>query len=138
MTSNQPELSNRLAIRELIELYGHLIDERQFSRLAEIFTFDASFDLAGFGGPRYEGLPAITEMMVTSTEHPLAHHATNIVIEALAADRATVVSKGIGVGHKGRVGSVLYRDLMVADNNGWRIAERFVALRTIENVPEIS
>ena len=29
---------DRIAIRELLALYGHVIDERQFSRVDELFT----------------------------------------------------------------------------------------------------
>ena len=77
-----PDLSpvERLAIHELISLYGHLIDQRQFSQLGRIFTDDAVFDLGKYDGSCYRGLPAIQAMMLASSEHPLAHHATNIVV----------------------------------------------------------
>ena len=78
--SPQPSPADRFAIHELIALYGHLIDERQFSRLGEIFTADATFDLTGYDGTSYHGLPAIQAMMLASNEHPIAHHATNVVI----------------------------------------------------------
>ena len=34
-------VEDRLAIRELLALYGYIIDERQFSRTGEIFTAGA-------------------------------------------------------------------------------------------------
>lgn len=122
-------IDDRLQIHELINLYAHLIDDRQFDRLGEVFTADAEFDLAGYGGRRYCGLDAIIKLMQESTEHPLAHHATNIVIdEELAGGRITVRSKGIGVGHKGRVGSVVYIDQVLKIDSVWRIVERQVFL----------
>ncbi len=126
----QLSVEDRILIHELIGLYGHLIDEREFSRLDEIFTADAEFDLAGYGGVKYQGLPAIIELMMESKEHPLAHHATNIVVEQVVDGRVSVISKGIGVGHKGRVGSVVYKDYLVRLGDQWRISERKVELRS--------
>jgi hypothetical protein len=42
-------VEDRLAIRELLALYGYIIDERQFGRTDEIFTADARYDVTDFG-----------------------------------------------------------------------------------------
>lgn len=120
--------ADRLAIHELLALYGHLIDDREFSRLNEVFTLDAEFDLSLYGGESYSGLEAIIKMMQESDEHPLAHHTSNIVIST-DAEIISAMSKGLGVGYKGRVGSVIYRDGLVNTANGWRIQRRSVELR---------
>ena len=130
-------LEDRLAIQELLNRYGHLIDERQFSRLGELFTENAVFDLSGFDGSRYEGLDAIIRMMHDSEQHPLAHHATNIVLDT-EGEEVVALSKGIGVGNGGRVGSVTYRDRLVSTESGWRIRERHCALRSPDSIPEPS
>jgi hypothetical protein len=130
-------VSDRLAIHELISLYGHLVDQRQFSRLGSIFTDDAVFDLGNYDGSCYRGLPAIQAMMLASSEHPLAHHATNIVVLS-HPDGIEVVSKGIGVGGGGRVGSVTYTDRLVLTPGGWRIRERRCELRRTDGIPEPS
>ena len=127
----------RLAIHELIALYGHLVDQRQFSRLGSIFTDDAVFDLGDYDGRCYRGLPAIQAMMLASSEHPLAHHATNIVV-LTHPDGIEVISKGIGVGAGGRVGSVTYADRLVFTPQGWRIRERRCELRRPGAIPEPS
>jgi hypothetical protein len=124
-------VEDRLDIHQLIALYGHLIDARAFHRLDEIFTADAVFDLSGFDGTRFEGLPAIVAMMEASEQHPLAHHATNAVIEP--GEPVRVLSKGIGVGRNGRVGSVTYTDRLERTGAGWRIAERACELRRAED-----
>ncbi len=161
-------VEDRLEIHELISLYGHIIDERQFSRLGDVFTDDAVFDLTGYGGDCHYGLAAITRLMRESDEHPLAHHATNVVIGDSTKRRASVggekialedvpsesisggehggsnpreikvISKAIGVGYKGRVGSVTYRDSFVLQNGGWRIKLRVCELRRSSGVPEPS
>jgi hypothetical protein len=128
-------VEDRLDIQQLLNLYGHVIDERQFSRLGELFTDDAVFDLQGFDGTRFEGLAAIAQMLRESQQHPLAHHATNVVLES-ADDGVRALSKGIGVGAGGRVGSVTYRDSLLRTDAGWRIRERVCALRTVESIPE--
>ena len=129
--------TERLAIHELISLYGHLIDQRQFSQLNQIFTDDAVFDLSDYDGSCYHGLPAIQALMLGSREHPLAHHATNVVVQG-QAESVTVISKGVGVGASGRVGSVTYRDRLSRTPQGWRIQERCCALRRPESIPEPS
>ena len=125
-------VEDRLDIHQLINLYGHLIDAGEFSRLGEIFTEDAVFDLSGFDGTRFDSLQAIVQMMHESEQHPLAHHATNIAIFE-EGDSVQVMSKGIGVGNGGRVGSVTYRDELLKTAGGWRIHRRNCELRRSPN-----
>ena len=125
-------LEDRLDIHQLINLYGHLIDAGEFSRLGEMFTEDAVFDLSGFDGTRFDSLQAIVQMMHESEQHPLAHHATNIVIFE-EGDSVQVMSKGIGVGNGGRVGSVTYRDELLKTPGGWRIRTRSCELHQPPN-----
>jgi bifunctional ADP-heptose synthase (sugar kinase/adenylyltransferase) len=122
------------AIHQLIALYGHVIDEREWHRLDELFTADVVFDTTGFpGGTVIEGLEALRiDWMHPDKRHPLAHHATNIVVVELGAAEARVLSKGIGVGRKGRVGSVTYSDVLRKDAAGWRIAQRIAVPRSAE------
>jgi hypothetical protein len=42
-------VEERLAVRELLALYGYIIDERQFRRTGEIFTADTRPDVTDFG-----------------------------------------------------------------------------------------
>jgi hypothetical protein len=42
-------VEDRLAIRDLLALYGYIIDERQFRRTGEIFTADARYNVTDFG-----------------------------------------------------------------------------------------
>lgn len=123
-----PSLDDRLALHELIARYGHIIDGGDYSILDQIFTDDAVFELIGLPGGRCDGLPAIIDMMEASTSHPLAHHASNIVIES-DDNTIRVLSKGLGVGRGGRVGSVVYRDVVIKGGRGWRIIERVCELR---------
>ena len=123
-------IEDKLSIHELVSRYGYLIDEKEFDRLGEIFTEDAKFEFVGFDLDSCDGLLAIQNMMHKSTQHPLAHHATNIVIDLIEGD-LRVLSKGIGVGHNGRVGSVTYKDKLQKTDRGWRIKHRICELRQV-------
>lgn len=118
-----------LAIHQLLGLYGHIIDDREWDRMDELFTEDLIFDAADFGGEPMRGIPALREVWETTDQHPLAHHATNIVVTQDVDGTVRVLSKGIGVGRKGKVGSVTYRDVARKEAGGWRIAHRIATLR---------
>ncbi len=130
MDGNALPPSDQLAIHALMGLYGHVIDERQWDQMSALFTTDVVYDMSDFGLGRLHGMDAIRGLWIEQIpHHPLAHHATNIVITADSPDKARVLSKGLGVGHGGRVGSVVYRDVVRRESQGWRIAERVGQLR---------
>jgi 3-phenylpropionate/cinnamic acid dioxygenase small subunit len=122
-------IEDRLAIHDIVSLYGHLIDERQWDRLDEMFTDDVIYDLDDFGLGVSNGMEAVRAMWADESLHPLAHHATNVLIHEAADGEVRVVSKGIGVGKRGKVGSVTYHDRFVRTERGWRIGERVAILR---------
>lgn len=122
---------DRLAIHELIGLYGIVIDEREWHRIDELFTDDVRYDMSELGLGVLHGKAAVLHLWTTREDlHPVAHHATNVVITpGDDGDTACVISKGLGVGRKGRVGSVTYRDVVRRTAAGWRIAGRHARLR---------
>jgi ketosteroid isomerase-like protein/3-phenylpropionate/cinnamic acid dioxygenase small subunit len=131
-------LEDRNAIAELMARYGNIIDERQYSRIGEVFTADAHYDVADYGLGVVDGTEAITRMWTDSATHPLAHHVTNVEITADGTGVVRVYSKIIGVGAKGRVGSATYHDVVTRTAEGWRISERVVTARRTESLPENS
>ncbi len=119
-----------LAIHELLALYGHIIDAREWQRVDELFTATARYDMREFGLGLVEGAAAIRELWSRpDATHPLAHHATNIVVNTDADGTVRVLSKGLGVGPNGRVGSVVYHDVVERTPAGWRFAARSAVLR---------
>jgi hypothetical protein len=125
-----PDTADILAIHELLALYGHIIDERQWERVGELFTATAVYDMREFGLGVVHGAQAIREQWSRpDAMHPLAHHATNIIVSEDADGTVRAVSKGLGVGPRGRVGSVVYRDILERTAQGWRFAERTAQLR---------
>lgn len=123
-----------LAINNLINLYGHIVDERQWSRMGELFTDDVIFDMTSFGPDIIIGLEALRTCFRELDRHPLAHHATNILIEE-DDGAARVSSKGISLRH-GEMGSTVYRDRLRREAGGWRIAHRIAIKRRYETLPE--
>ena len=65
-------------INQVMALYPHVIDAKQWDRLDELYTDDGVFDLSGLMGTelRYEGIDAIKGFL-TSMPMPLAHISTN-------------------------------------------------------------
>src|SRR5271169_3954292 len=75
------DVRDTLAIHELLALYGHIIDERQWARADELFTPRTVYDMREFGLGVVQGTAAIRELWSRpNAAHPLAHHATNILV----------------------------------------------------------
>ena len=68
-------------INQVMGLYAHVIDGKQWHRLDELYTDDGVFDLTGLMGRRlrFEGIDAIKGFL-TSMPMPLAHIATNTYV----------------------------------------------------------
>jgi hypothetical protein len=116
--------NDRLEINEMLALYGHLIDQRRWSDLDQVFTPDVIFD----------GIEEITHGLAskiaswtspeTITRHPIAHHATNVIITEGEDGAIHVISKSIGIRASEHPSSVTYEDTVVNTPNGWRICHR--------------
>jgi hypothetical protein len=121
---------DRLAIHELVNLHGHLMDEGALDRLDELFAPEVVYDLGAFGGGELTGIDAIRDAAVAlGAGNPVGHHITNIVISEIDADAVEVHSKGLGVQADGSIGSVVYRDRVRRTEAGWRIAFRQILPR---------
>jgi len=128
--TNILDVADRLEIHELAARYANAIDDRDWDALAAVFTDDAVYVLSGFGelDDRYEGVGAIRALMESSESHPVAHHVTNVVV-SVEDGGVHMMSKIVGPGRRGRVGSADYHDRLRHEAGAWRIAERLVTLR---------
>ncbi|MER7930326.1 MULTISPECIES: nuclear transport factor 2 family protein [unclassified Streptomyces] len=123
-------LEDRLAITELIALHGHLVDEGELDRLAEVFTPDVEYDLTDFAQGTLTGLTQLTAAaLALGSANPVAHHVTNVLIEDSPDGGVRARSKGLGIRTDGSCGSVTYVDTLVREGSGWRIARRKVSAR---------
>lgn len=133
------DTADQLAIHRLNALYGHIVDERQFSRVGEIFTDDVRYDMTDFGAGVLVGSSAVVDYWsLPTTRHPLVHLTTNIVIDLDADGTVRVASKGVGIGYGGKAGSVTYLDVVRKVEERWLMAERVCRLRDPSRIPEIS
>jgi hypothetical protein len=124
------DAADRIAIHELLSLYGHLIDQRRWADLDQVFTDDLLYDASDFGvDVTHTRADLLAHWASDERMHPLAHHATNVVISEDPDGTVRVLSKGVGVGDTGRVGSVTYHDVVVRTPAGWRMASRRAELR---------
>jgi hypothetical protein len=125
-------VEDRLAVTELISLHGHLIDAGAMERLHELFTPDVVYDVSHLGGGMLTGIDAIREAgLALGADNPVAHHVTNIVINRIDDDHVAAWSKGLGIRTDGTVGSVVYKDIVVRTQMGWRISHRAVLARRV-------
>jgi hypothetical protein len=122
-------MEDRGAISDLISLYGIVIDEGQWVLVSALFTDDAVYDITDFGAGVLHGAEEIRAFWETTALHPLAHHATNVLVRGDRYGNAVALSKGIGVGRGGKVGSVTYYDEFRRTDSGWRISKRAAILR---------
>jgi 3-phenylpropionate/cinnamic acid dioxygenase small subunit len=118
------DTADLVAIQQLYALYGHVLDDRNWDRLPDVFTADCVFDATALGVPLMEGLAAIADSTEHSPMAPLAHHVTNVYVAEVAADQARVRAKALGIYSRGRAFSGEYDDTLVRTAGGWRIHRR--------------
>jgi SnoaL-like domain len=112
-------------IQRLISLHGHVIDDRQWDRLDEIFAEDASFEIEGTD-ISLSGIDAIDKFL-RGIPHPLAHYSTNVLIDIEdGADVATAKVKFFAPRANGTSAVGTYNDVIVRTENGWRFQRRLV------------
>ena len=112
-------------IQRLIYLYGHVIDDKQWDRLDEIFAEEGSFEIEGTD-ISVAGFDAIDKFMRGIT-HPLAHYSTNVMIDLEdGAHVATAKVKLFAPRANGTSALGTYNDVIVRTENGWRFQRRLV------------
>ncbi|MEV6258287.1 MULTISPECIES: nuclear transport factor 2 family protein [Nocardia] len=123
-------VEDRLDITDLIARHGHIIDAGELDRMDELFSAEVVYDLTAMGYGELRGIAAVRDAaLALGDANPVGHHVTNVIVTESEADRAQVLSKGIGIAADGRCGSVTYEDVVVREPVGWRITYRKVIPR---------
>jgi len=122
------EVTDRIELHELPGRYGDAIDDRDWARLASIFTDDAVFDLTDLGGPRLNGLAEIQRYMDEEAEHPRTHLMTNIYVDE-TPDGVRLSFRIVALLPERVVGTASYYDDVVKTADGWRVSNRVITLR---------
>jgi hypothetical protein len=123
------DLADRLELHELPGRYGDAIDDRDWPRLARIFTDDATFDLRDLGGPKLAGLAEIQRYMDEEAQHPQTHLMTNVYVDEGQAGTAKLYFRIVALRKGQSVGSASYYDDVVKTPAGWRVKDRVITLR---------
>ncbi len=131
-----PSIEDTVAIQQLMALYGHVIDDGDLDRLADVFTDDAVFDLSGMTGEVHRGLTAIRAFFALGAPpHPPSHHTSNVLV---VADGATmrVRSKWMTI-HRASGGMKTgdYADVVVRERGAWLIRQRVATARWFRGAP---
>lgn len=113
-----------VAIGNVLALYVHLVDSREFDRLGEVFTNDAVYDFSAVRGNVVSGLPAVAAA-IEALPPPASHLvASSYFPPGASADRVEVVSKYLARLENRTVIGGVYRDEARRTASGWRIAVR--------------
>ena len=127
MTDSQR--ASNAEIVAIVNLYGHIADSKVWKDMHQVFTEDVIIDSSDMRMPPIVGLGGLISVFEV-TQHPVAHHMTNVVVEwGDADDVATVRTKWMGIREDGTVATGDYLDLAVRTPDGWRIAKRTATLR---------
>lgn len=123
-------LDDRIQLHELAARYANAIDARDWDRFQTVFTPDCRYELRGFGrlDTVLVGVGALRQYMIDSTAHPVAHHVTNVEVDA-TDEAVRMFSKVVAPLPGGTCASVDYDDVVVKGPHGWQIADRTVTLR---------
>jgi 3-phenylpropionate/cinnamic acid dioxygenase small subunit len=122
------ESAEILAIHDLLARYGHVVDDADWQRLAEVFSEDGEIDLQALGRGTARGSEELRACFA-DLDHPLAHHTTNVTIEPDGEQRARIRCKYLVVSDDGRARTGEYHDDVVRTPAGWRIERRTVVPR---------
>ena len=132
MSSAVEQLADRLEIESVIIAYAWALDTKQFDRLDDVFTPDASLDYTTSGGVKGE-YPEVKAWLSSILPHfPVYQHLISNVEVAIDGDTATsraALYNPMGHDKAGKrvffyVGAE-YHDQWVRTDAGWRITNRF-------------
>jgi len=136
--SNELEVSERLAIFELLSRAAYALDERELEMLANSFTEDASFSMRIAGGDLagpFEGREGIMELMTGAMAQQTdkrRHVVSNEFFTEAGAGRASVVSNLTLIstedGEIRLLTAGVYRDEVVKTAAGWQLSRRHLDL----------
>lgn len=128
------DITNKIAIHELLGRASYGLDERDLTMLESCFAKDAKFiiNIAGADPiPPFEGRQTIMKLMTDSMEEQKdkrRHVASNIFFESEGDDAADVISNltlyAIENGAIKLVSSGIYKDKVVNRDGSWQILVR--------------
>src|SRR5690349_12848340 len=91
-----------LEVLDVTARFGHVIDDREWDRIDEVFSDDGTFDMSQLGLWTGTGLDVLRERLSQSPAG-VSHHASNLIVTGHDGDKANVISKFVLVWEDGHV-----------------------------------
>ena len=132
MPYSPEEVADRLALRELVERYARIPDDRDYALVDEIFSEDATLAGPGFELAGREAIRAAMQQIeqYSATLHCVHNHLVEIDADAATGEVWCVANhlhEVDGVPSKLDWG-IRYRDAYAREAGSWRIARRELEL----------
>jgi len=129
--SSRRDAADTLEIQEVVVRYGFLIDDRDWSAFDQVFTDDAVVDYRLQVGDALTGVGPIVGRdevvrQIRDLQHPYQHMLVSQVIDDVSADEVVVRSKALLPLPGGGIADILYRDVVVRTEQGWRIKHKSI------------
>lgn len=125
------ELSDRLAIQDLITAYSYAVDFRRWDDLDAIFTGDGILDLTatgGIAGPLPEVKAWLAQVLPNFTVHQHLVATSQVTIEGDTASARSICHNPMVMDSDGKqhvlVVGLWYLDEFVRTPDGWRMTKR--------------
>ncbi|MCW2530275.1 MAG: nuclear transport factor 2 family protein [Pseudonocardiales bacterium] len=114
----------RWQISEVLSLYGHIVDNQEWTYLPQVFTADAALDA------QYTSAKGIAEIQkhLESFGPWRSHHTLNTITKRSGAE-VSAWSRFLVVEASGITISGDYVDTLTNTEDGWRIRSRRISLR---------
>lgn len=133
------EVADRLALRDLVERYARIPDDRDYALVHDVFCADAVLRGPGF---ELTGQDQIRSGMQSIERYSATHHAVHNQLVNLHGDRAegdvwcvaNHLHERDGLPHKLDWG-IRYADRYRRDPAGWRIARRELRIVWSQELP---
>jgi ketosteroid isomerase-like protein len=139
------QLADRAAIQDVVIRYANALDRRDYDEVASCFTSDARAVYAGVElAPGADSIISFLKQLrqPLHERHAGTHLAANLLI-TLAGDEASAESYVIAYavpadpGAPIKMRGVRYRDRLLRQADGWKIAERIHSVDWESSVPNV-
>ena len=126
------EVTDRLAIQDLIARYAVIVDDRNYDALDDLFTPDARIDFTAFGGPVGSPAEIKTFLAANLAIFSRTQHMMGLPVITVHGDRATartpcnnpmLLTEADGASKVWLIG-LWYDDSLVRTEAGWRFSAR--------------
>jgi hypothetical protein len=118
-------VSDLTDIQRVVALYSHVVDDRAWPDLDQVYSDNATLDLSAVGAGEHVGPAAIATFLQSQPRMPAALLTTNVVIDVTEGDdTASGRARFLSIRSDGTLAAGTYLDQYVRTAEGWRIARR--------------